>query len=135
MISFVLETNHYCVFRCVTSDVFISRNFLWVTYVRIICTNRKASKLGATLDVLELTTKPRCSQCNTDGMCCTKVLPPLSPLCCSLLDSAVDLDGDVLLKKTFVSGEEITGFISEVNRRGRDNGREGGDGRDIIQSI
>lgn len=52
-----------------------------------------------------------------------------------MLDSAVDLDGDVLLKKTFVSGEEITGFISEVNRRGRDNGREGGDGRDIIQSI
>ena len=68
-------------------------------------------------------------------MCCTKVLPPLSPPCCSLLDSAVDLDGDVLLKKTFVSGEEVTGFISEVNRRGRDNGREGGDGSDITQSI
>ena len=102
----------------------------------VICTYRKASKLGATLDVLELTTKPRCSQCNTeDGMCCTKVLPPPPSLCCSLLDSVVDLDGDVLLKKTFVSGEEVTGFISEVNRRGRDNGREGGDGRDITQSI
>ena len=49
----------------------------------------------------------------------------LPPPCCSLLDSVVDLDGDVLLKKTFVSGEEVTGFISEVNRRGRDNGRGG----------
>ena len=40
------------------------------------------------------------------------------PLCYSLLDPAVNLDGDVLLKKTFVSGEEVTAFISEVTGEG-----------------
>ena len=40
------------------------------------------------------------------------------PLCYSLLDPAVNLDGDVLLKKTFVSGEEVTAFISEVTGGG-----------------
>ena len=39
-------------------------------------------------------------------------------LCCSLLDPATDLDGDVLLKKTFVSGDEVTAFISEVTGEG-----------------
>jgi len=100
---------------------------------------RKGSKRGAAVDVLELTTKPRYSR--VMGMPAlvriltdirtqhTHIVCPNSPppathtsththtytlLHYSLLEPAVDLDGDVLMRKTFVTGEEVTGFISNV---------------------
>ena len=137
-------------------------------------TCRKGSKRGATVDVLELTTKPRysrvmgmpalvrihtnmCTHTHTHHMppftpsrnthvhthtqhaciICTpfplspnthtqhthasnapKIPPPITHtytlLHYSLLEPTVDLDGDVLMRKTFVTGEEVTGFMSNL---------------------
>ena len=87
------------------------------------------SKKGATVDVLELTTKPRyvVYLCSTKAeliimiVCIQLQYEPCRVYCCfffvsiySLLDPAVELDADSVLRKTYSVGEEVTGVIWQV---------------------